>query len=175
MATFGRFSGRGGGGTSAYDVMSLAKMKGAEARAVEDWNVYEKALRKYQKNMGGIKNVVDLGQLFYSFLNPVEGIGEAVGQTAISGGGANIVEGLLKNIFNVGKAPEFESTAGSDPYSVKAFDPYVRKAEGISEGIQSQLSDRFANLFTTPGMYAASGIDDLKKALQDAFKPKQSL
>ena len=174
MATFGRFSGRGGRGTSAYDVMALAKTKGAEVRAAEDWDVYTKALRKYQKKMGTIKNVVDLAQLFESYINPIKAVegeslaGKVIGKTAASGLGASVLGGLLKGVFSVGKAPKFKATGGTDPYNVKAFDPYVRKAEGISEDIKSQIGDRLQDLFVTPGMYSMKGLDP-KKVLEDLF------
>ena len=45
MATYGRFSGRGGG-TSAYDVMAMAKRQGAEVRGLEAYYDFQEAVKK---------------------------------------------------------------------------------------------------------------------------------
>ena len=44
----------------AYDVMSMAKRSGAQARLEEDWENYQKKLEKFQSRQGRAGFWVDL-------------------------------------------------------------------------------------------------------------------
>ena len=89
MATYGRFSGRGGG-TSAYDVMAMAKRQGAEVRGLEAYYDFQEAVKKEARKaeiaqskgaLGG-----QLGGAISQYLTPI-----ALGALGLGTGGVGNV------------------------------------------------------------------------------------
>jgi len=89
MAGYGRFSGRGGG-TSAYDVMAMAKRQGAEVRGLEAYYDFQEAVKKEARKaeiaqskgaLGG-----QLGGAISQYLTPI-----ALGALGLGTGGVGNV------------------------------------------------------------------------------------
>ena len=172
MATYGRFSGRGGG-TSAYDVMAMAKRQGAEVRGLEAYYDFQEAVKKEARKaeiaqskgaLGG-----QLGGAISQYLTPIalgalglgtSGVGNVVLAallgTASSYGGKGIGDVLARQ-WSMGGGLDWEGKnklmSGNlkyrdflkddmGPYGQKFISGLSRKVMKGPEGYEQEVQDK---------------------------------
>tara|TARA_Y100000310_G_scaffold339998_1_gene434406 strand:+ start:756 stop:1499 length:744 start_codon:yes stop_codon:yes gene_type:complete len=131
----------------AYDVMSMAKRSGAQARLEEDWENYQKALEKYQARQGkasfwGGLGSMGIGKLLTKLI-PGIGVGSTLADLLTAGGARGLSQFVggeaLQGLFGGGKAaPKFKSTA-TGPYGRAGVRGAQRQSREVSRGISEEL------------------------------------
>ena len=172
MATYGRFSGRGGG-TSAYDVMAMAKRQGAEVRGLEAYYDFQEAVkeetRKAEKAQSKGALGGKIGGAISQYLTPIAlgalGLGTSgVGNVALAAllgaassyGGKGIGDVLARQ-WSMGGGLDWEGKNklmsgnlkykdflkdGIGPYGGKFISDLSRKVMKGPEGYEQEVQDK---------------------------------
>ena len=159
----------------AYDVMSMAKRSGAQARLEEDWEDYQKKLEKFQSRQGragfwGGLGSMGLGKLMTKLI-PGVGAASTFADLLTAGGARGLSQFVggeaLQGLFGGGKeAPKFKSTA-TGPYGRAGIREAQRKSRQTARGISEELkAGKRGRGFTS----MLSGLMADKEGWEDWFK-----
>lgn len=176
MATYGRFSGRGGG-TSAYDVMAMAKRQGAEVRGLEAFYDFQQAVnveaRKAEMAQAKGKTGGDVGGFLTSLLAPVAlgalGLGTgglsnvalaALLGTGMSWGGRGIGD-VLSRQWSMGGGLDF---AGKD----KLMSGKLKYKDFLPDDI-GPYGQKFISGLQRKAMKGGAGVKGYEQEVQDKF------
>ena len=153
----------------AYDIMQMAKMKGAQAQSEEDLEKYEEALEKFREEnkpewwesfaqIGLSKIIPSILEFLVPGGTAIKG---ALGLLLKGGIGGTIQDQLMQAIKGKpGDIPEFVSSV-TGPYGQKGAMKLKKAAKGVKKDIQKEIDDmRDTDKFLAYASAFAADLDD---------------
>ena len=167
---------------NAYDVMRMSKMKGAEARAQDDYEKFLNDLADYQNQLSWANMARDFASLSYNPKGKASGqnwfenlIGFTMPHMLVSKGIGNMAHGL---VMQGKKKPKLVSSDPTNPFSPKASSQFGIKArmkeKEISRAISEMDKESWLSSFLLhlPQKEASNTKDKTGKSILQLFLPR---